>query len=77
MQLAAACVLASGCSSLALALAVLEKHIDGAGAFRLSRLEEEAQAEAWGRDIEADRRAQQLREELLAAGHFLRLLQAT
>lgn len=76
MRLSAACLLASGFSSLALALAVLEKHIDSAEAFRLSRLEEEAQAEQWGRDEEADRRAGRLKEEVLTAERFLRLLDA-
>jgi chaperone required for assembly of F1-ATPase len=76
MRLSAGCVLASGCSSLALALAVLEKYIDGAEAFRLSRLEEEAQAEQWGRDAEADQRAERLKDDIIAATRFLRLLDA-
>ena len=49
-QLSAFCVLASIYSSLVLALAVIEKHIDAKKAYQLSRLEEEAQAEQWGRD---------------------------
>lgn len=76
MPLAAACVLSSGLSSLALTIAVAEKHIDANEAFRLSRLEEESQAERWGRDSEADARAQKLKEEIIAAGEFLRLLEA-
>ena len=74
MRLAACCMLASGYSSLALMLAVLEKHVDAAEAFRLSRLEEESQAETWGRDVEADARAARLKEEILSAAEFLRLL---
>lgn len=76
MQLSALCILSSGYSSLALALAVVEKHLDAAEAFRLSRLEEESQAEQWGRDAEADQRAERLKEEIVAAGQFLRLLDA-
>lgn len=74
MELSACCMLASGFSSLALMLAVLDKHIDAAAAFKLSRLEEESQAEAWGRDSEADARAARLQSEILTAEQFLRLL---
>ncbi len=74
MQLAAFCILASGFSSLALALAVLEKHMDAKEAFRLSRLEEDTQAEQWGRDAEAAARAARLQAEILDAERFLRLL---
>ena len=74
MRLSACCLLASGFSSIALMLAVLEKHIDGNEAFRLSRLEEESQAETWGRDSEADARAERLKAEILAASQFLDLL---
>lgn len=73
-RLSAFCVLASGFSSIVLALAVCEKYLDGAQAFALSRLEEEAQAEQWGRDAQADARAGKMQEEILAAERFLRLL---
>lgn len=73
-QLAAFCVLASGFSSLVLAIAVCEKHLDARKAFILSRLEEEAQAEAWGRDDEVESRAQKMQEEIVAAEQFLHLL---
>lgn len=76
MRLAAASVLASCCSSMILALAVVKGHVDGEKAFLLSRLEEDTQAEAWGRDPEAESRAQRLKNEILAATHFLRLLEA-
>lgn len=73
-HLAALAVLASCCSSLALALAVLDYHLTGEEAFRLSRLEEDFQAESWGRDDEAELRAQRLKAEIITATHFLRLL---
>ncbi len=73
-QLAAFCVLASGYSSIVLALAVVEKHLSAKAAYQLSRLEEEAQAEQWGRDAEAEKRAAKMQEEILQAEQFLRLL---
>ena len=76
MELAAACVLSSGCSSLVLMLAVVAGHIEAQEAFRLSRLEEEYQAQAWGRDMEAEARAARLKQEILDAGRFLDLLRA-
>jgi len=76
MQLAACCVLGSCLSSLVLAVAVLEKHVNAVEAFRLSRLEEEAQAAAWGRDSEADQRAERLKREIVSAAEFLGLLEA-
>lgn len=77
MQLAAACVLASSLSSLALTLAVLERHMTAEEAFRLSRLEEDFQAEQWGHDDEAEARAARLQQEIIAAGRFLDLLEAS
>jgi chaperone required for assembly of F1-ATPase len=47
-----------------------------ADAFALSRLDEEFQAEKWGRDAEADERADQLLADLEAAGRFIRLASA-
>lgn len=76
MALAAACAMAPGLSSLALMLATLDKHLSAEEAFRLSRLEEEVQAERWGRDAEAERRAARIGREVAAAGEFLRLLDA-
>lgn len=75
MQLAACSMLASGFSSLVLMLAVLDKHLAAEKAFALSRLEEESQAEAWGRDEEADARAARLKAEILSTAQFLGLLQ--
>jgi chaperone required for assembly of F1-ATPase len=73
-QLAAFCVLSSGYSSLVLAIAVCEDHLSAEEAFTMSRLEEEAQAEQWGRDGEAESRALKMKAEIIAAGQFLRLL---
>lgn len=74
MRLAAVCMLSATYSSVALAIAVAEKHLTAENSFQLSRLEEEAQAETWGRDFEADKRAARMQEEISAAGRFLDLL---
>jgi len=74
MRLSAACMLSASFSSVALAIAVVEKYITAETAFALSRLEEESQAETWGRDFEADKRAAKMQEEIVAAGYFLDLL---
>lgn len=76
MRLAACCTLASGYSSVVLALAVLEKQLPAARAYQLSRLEEEAQAEQWGRDEEAEERSRRMQAEIVETGLFLRLLEA-
>lgn len=72
-QLAAFAVLSSCLSSIALAIAICEKHLSAADAFKLSRLEEEYQAEKWGRDEEAEKRAKRIKEEIISAEKFLRL----
>lgn len=74
-QLAAFCVLSSGLSSLVLAIAISEQHLNANDGFALSRLEEEAQAEQWGRDDEAYARSQKMKAEIVAADYFLRLLE--
>lgn len=74
--LAAFSVLASGFSSLVLAMAVVEKHLSAAEAFGLSRLEENYSIEKWGEDEEAAQKAARLKAEILEAEQFLKLLDA-
>jgi len=76
MQLSAFCVLASSYSSLLLAVAVLKKRLNAEAAFDLSRLEEEVQAEEWGRVDEAEQRVSRVKAEIQAISRFLRLLEA-
>jgi len=57
-------VIASITGSTVLALAVAEGYIPGAYAFELSRIDETYQAEKWGADDEAVKRAQALAHEL-------------
>jgi chaperone required for assembly of F1-ATPase len=57
-------IIASITGSLVLALAVLEGYVPGAYAFELSRIDEIYQAEKWGEDAEAQKRAAALAHEL-------------
>lgn len=57
-------VVASIAGSLVLALAVVEGEISGAHAFIMSRIDENYQAEKWGEDAEAAKRATALAHEL-------------
>lgn len=57
-------VIASITGSLVLALAVVEGQTSGAHAFVLSRIDESYQAEKWGEDAEAAKRATALAHEL-------------
>jgi chaperone required for assembly of F1-ATPase len=69
--LAALHVMASITGSLILALAVTGGRIEASEGFRLSRVDEDYQAEKWGRDAEAEARARGLGQELDLAAAFL------
>ncbi len=69
--LAALHVMASITGSLILALAMAEGRIEAGEGFRLSRVDEDYQAEKWGRDAEAESRARGLAQELETATAFL------
>jgi len=60
------------CGSLVLALAILEGRLTAEEAFAASRLDEDYQAEKWGRDAGAELRARTLAAELDAAARFMR-----
>ncbi len=60
-------------ASLTLTLAIAETRLTAAEAFALSQLEERFQAERWGEDEEAAKRAAGLLAELTAAEKFVRL----
>ena len=60
--------------SLVLGLAVLEGRLDAGAAHRLSRIDEEHQAEIWGRDEEAEAAAAGQLEALRNAARLLSLL---
>lgn len=57
-------VIASITGSLVLGLAAVEGHVAGARAFALSRIDETYQAEKWGADAEAQKRAAALAHEV-------------
>lgn len=62
--------------SLVLGLAVLEERLEAVEAHRLSRIDEEHQAEVWGRDEEADAAAAGRLQALQNAARLLALLRA-
>ena len=62
--------------SLVLALALIDGRLTAAEAFSLSRLDEDHQAQRWGKDREATERAARAFAELEAAHEFLRLSRA-
>jgi chaperone required for assembly of F1-ATPase len=66
-------VVASVTGSLVLALTVLDDALSGARAFELSRIDETYQAEKWGQDAEAAKRATALTHELGKAVELIRL----
>lgn len=60
--------------SAIIAMALCEGRLDGEAAFRLSRLDEDFQAERWGEDAEAAARAQVLAAEATALAAYLAAL---
>ncbi len=73
VTLAALHTVTAACGSLVIALALADGRIDAAGAWRLSRIDEDFQAERWGEDAETAERAESLRADIEAAERFLRL----
>jgi chaperone required for assembly of F1-ATPase len=67
-------VVASITGSTVLALAVAESFIPGAHAFQLSRIDETYQAEKWGEDAEAQKRAALLAHEMDKAVELIALV---
>ncbi|SET69109.1 ATP12 family chaperone protein [Oceanicella actignis] len=63
--------------SLILALAVLEGRLSADEAWALSRIDEEHQAELWGRDAEAEAAAARRKSDLDAAARLLALMDDT
>lgn len=59
------------CGSLVIGLALAQGRLDAAGAFAAAQLDELAQMERWGRDEEAVRRLERIRDDIGAAERFL------
>ena len=77
MHLSVLGVFASLFSSLILAIAVIEHHLDAMQAFVVSRLEEDTQAERWGKEEEAEKRRLRIEEETRSMSRFLSALDST
>lgn len=71
-RLAAAQNLASLAASLVVALAALEPDADLAHLWNAASLEEDWQAELWGRDAEAEARRERRRQAFMAAAEYAR-----
>jgi chaperone required for assembly of F1-ATPase len=67
--------IATLCGSLVLALALADGRLTAEEAFALSHLDERYQAEKWGTDGEAEKRARAMAAELDAAARFMRCAQ--
>lgn len=70
--LAALTTLASLSASLVIGLAALEPDADGEALWNAANLEEDWQAELWGRDWEAEERREKRKRDFLAAMEFAR-----
>jgi len=73
-RLTALHTMVSAMGSLILGLSVLHKYSAPEEAFRLSQVDEDHQADLWGRDEEAEARRARLRAEVETAHRFLGLL---
>lgn len=76
LTLAALTTLASLAASLVIGLAALEPGADGEALWDAANLEENWQAELWGRDREAEERREKRKGDFLAAAAFSRAVKA-
>ncbi len=74
LTLAALTTLASLSASLVIGLAALEPDADGEALWDAANLEEDWQAELWGRDWEAEKRREKRKGDFLAAMRFASVL---
>lgn len=73
-ELAALALATHAAGSIVLGLALADQRIDAPAAWSLSLMDELYQAERWGDDPQAVARREAIRQDLLAAEEFLRLL---
>jgi len=64
----------TGCGSVAIGLALLERRLDAEAAWRASQLDEIFQSEQWGEDPEAGARRAMLKRDIEATERFMALL---
>jgi chaperone required for assembly of F1-ATPase len=76
-ELAALALATHAAGSIVLALALAEERIDAEAAWSLSLMDELYQAELWGVDALAVTRREAIRQDIVAAQEFLRLLRAS
>lgn len=74
--LAALNTMASLTASLCIAMLALDDDAEPASLWRAACLEEEWQADLWGRDPEAEERRARRRDDFIAASNFVRLLRS-
>lgn len=74
LTLAALITLTSLSASLVIGLAALEPDADGEALWDAANLEEDWQAELWGRDAEAEARRKKRKDDFLAAIEFARMV---
>ncbi len=74
LRLAAAHMITTLTGSALLALALLERHVDGATAWRAAHVDEDWQAERWGTDAEAEARRARMWVDMAAACRVLDLV---
>jgi chaperone required for assembly of F1-ATPase len=67
-------VATAAAGSLVIGLALIEGHLDAAGAFAASQLDESFQIEVWGEDAEQAERRRTLAADIQAAARFISLL---
>jgi chaperone required for assembly of F1-ATPase len=63
------------CGSVAIGLALVERHLDAEAAWQTSQIDETFQIEQWGEDAEAAARRAALKRDIEAIARFLDLLQ--
>jgi chaperone required for assembly of F1-ATPase len=73
LELAALSCVVQASGSIVVGLAILDDHIDAETAFTTALLDEKYQAERWGIDAEAERRRQDIANDIRAAASFLSL----
>jgi chaperone required for assembly of F1-ATPase len=76
LELAALSCVVQASGSIIIGLAVLDEHIDSETAFAAASLDEQYQAERWGIDAEAERRRQDIANDIRSAASFLSLARA-
>jgi chaperone required for assembly of F1-ATPase len=76
LELAALHMATAACSSLVVALALIEGRLDAEAAFATAQLDESFEIELWGEDAEATQRRALLKDDIALARRFVDLVRA-